>query len=219
MHLLQMNDLPDFAVKSVAPSFDHLPKTDHKDGKYRLRRYSVVELMVEPKFFKLTDVNTFTQSDKYNNFQGNVTREFENLDEEVLESEGFREIVYLFRTINKLSHGTQVDIHQMRIITFNGKVTQVSPEGVHRDGYDFIAMIGISRYNIKGGHLLVYNNSKEQFKGGYLPEDEPFVDLPLDSGKMVCVDDRRLWHNATDITPVDCTKPGYMDSLILTAEK
>jgi len=74
MHLLQMNDLPDFAVKSVAPSFDHLPKTNHKDGKYRLRRYSVVELMTEPKFFKLTDVNTFTQSDKYNNYQGNVTR-------------------------------------------------------------------------------------------------------------------------------------------------
>ena len=164
MHLLQMNDLPDFAVKSVAPSFDHLPKTNHKDGKYRLRRYSVVELMTEPKFFKLTDVNTFTQSDKYNNFQGNVTREFENLEEEVLESDGFREIVYLFRTINKLSHGTQVDIHQMRIIALNGKVTQVSPEGVHRDGYDFIAMIGILRYNIKGGHLLVYNNSKEQFK-------------------------------------------------------
>ena len=55
-------------------------RPDHKDGKYRLRRYSVVELMTEPKFFKLTDVNTFTQSDKYNNFQGNVTREFENLD-------------------------------------------------------------------------------------------------------------------------------------------
>ena len=65
------------------------------------------------------------------------------------------------------------------------------------------------------------DSTEIQLLGSYLNSkiDEPFVDLPLDSGKMVCVDDRRLWHNATDITPVDCTRPGYMDSLILTAEK
>ena len=38
-YLLRVDKLSDATVASVAPSFDRLPETDHKDGKYRLRRY------------------------------------------------------------------------------------------------------------------------------------------------------------------------------------
>ena len=42
MRLLQLDQLTDFAVESVSPFFENLPETDHKDGKYRLRKYSLV---------------------------------------------------------------------------------------------------------------------------------------------------------------------------------
>ena len=219
MRLLQLDELTDFAVKSVAPFFEDLPETDHKDGKYRLRKYSLVELLLEPKMFNILEAKSFTQSKDYNNFQGDVERKFENLDDELLQSSGFKEILYLFRMMNQLPHGTNVDIHQMRIVVTNGKTSMVSPEGIHQDGYDCIAMIGISRHNVTGGHLLVYNNSEDEFKCKPLPESKPFFDLPLDAGKIVFVDDKRLWHNASSITPIDPSDRAYMDSFILTANK
>ena len=100
----------------------------------------------------------------------------------------------------------EVEIHQMRIIT-RDELTPVSPEGVHQDGYRFIAIVGISRYNITGGNVLVY---KEQGA-------KPIVDFPLDSGEMIMVRDDLMWHNATQIKPVATDVQGYMDAFILTA--
>ena len=219
MRLLQLDQLTDFAVESVSPFFENLPETDHKDGKYRLRKYSLVELLMEPKMFKVLEAKTFTQSKDYNNFQGDVERKFENLDDELLQSSGFKEILYLFRMVNQLPHGTNVDIHQMRVVVTDGKTSMVSPEGIHQDGYDCIAMIGISRYNVTGGHLLVYNNSDDEFKGKPIADSKPFFDFPLDAGKIVFVDDKRLWHNASSISPIDSSDRAYMDSFILTANR
>ena len=148
-----------------------------------------------------------------------MERQFENLDDELLQSSGFKEILYLFRMVNQLPHGTNVDIHQMRVVVTDGMPSMVSPEGIHQDGYDCIAMIGISRYNVTGGHLLVYNNSDDEFKGRPMPESKPFFDFPLDGGKIVFVDDKRLWHNASSISPIDSSDRAYMDSFILTANR
>ena len=207
-YLLRVDKLSDATVASVAPSFDRLPETDHKDGKYRLRRYSKVRLLLEPKKFQVLDVSDFTQSAEYNKFQGDVERKFENLEQTTLDSEGFTEIVYLFRSLNQLSVGTEVDIHQMRVITLH-EDTPGSPEGFHQDGYDCIAMFGIRRHNISGGELLV-SNGKDQ---------EPFVCLPINDGTGAFLDDQALWHNATDINPEQPEPRGYMDSFILTANK
>ena len=219
MRLLQLDQLTDFAVESVSPFFENLPETDHKDGKYRLRKYSLVELLMEPKMFKVLEAKTFTQSKDYNNFQGDVERKFENLDDELLQSSGFKEILYLFRMVNQLPHGTNVDIHQMRVVVTDGMSSMVSPEGIHQDGYDCIAMIGISRYNVTGGHLLVYNNSDDEFKGRPMLESKLLFDFPLDGGIIVFVDDKRLWHNASSISPIDSSDRAYMDSFILTANR
>ena len=95
----------------------------------------------------------------------------------------------------------------MRIIT-RDELTPVSPEGVHQDGYRFIAIVGINRYNITGGNLLICKTY----------EGKPVVDFPLDSGEMVMIDDRVMWHNATQIKPVNQDIQGYMDAFILTAK-
>ena len=207
MSLLRLDLLSNEAIQDLSPSFDLLTATEHKDGKYRLRRYSMVELLTEPHMFKQLPTNTFMQTDEYNDFQGNVERKFENVDETVLDGQGMRELIYKFRMINKLPVGTPIDIHQMRIITLYNE-TPVSPEGVHRDGYDFIAMIGIARDNIKGGHLLVYTEQ----------DGDHFMSIPLNAGQMVTLDDTKLWHNASDIQTVDKTKNGYMDAFIVTAK-
>ena len=207
MRLLRYDLLSNEAIQDLSPSFELLTATEHKDGKYRLRRYSIVELLAEPHMFKALPSNTFMQTDEYNDFQGNVERKFENIDEYILDGKGMKELIYKFRMMNKLPVGTPIDIHQMRIITLYDE-TPVSPEGVHRDGYDFIAMIGIARDNIKGGHLLVYTEQ----------DGDHFMSIPLNAGQMVTLDDTKLWHNASDIQTVDKTKNGYMDAFIVTAK-
>jgi len=207
MNLLTLDRLSPQAVVDLAPSFESLPQTDHKDGQYRLRRYSLIELMLEPKAFKELSVDTFMQTDKYNEFQGNVDRRFENLEPDVLHGEGMKEAVYRFRMLNNLPMGTLVDIHQMRVITLY-EDTPVSPEGVHRDGYDCIMMLGIARHNVEGGNLLVY-----QEKDG-----DHFMSLPLTAGSMVIINDRELWHNAQAIQSQDKSQDGYVDAFIMTAK-
>ena len=44
MKLLQLDKISDESIESLIDSFNNLPETDHADGKYRLRRYSVIEL-------------------------------------------------------------------------------------------------------------------------------------------------------------------------------
>ena len=208
MHLLRLDRLSDRAVRQLSSSFEDLPATDHKDGQDRLRRYSMIELMIEPKAIKELPVSTFTQTDEYNDFQGNVERHFENIDKDTLNSDGMKELIYSFRTINNLHPATLIDIHQMRVVTLPDGTAEVSPEGVHQDGYDFISMIGIARHNIEGGHLLVYLNK----------EDENFISLPLEGGHMVTLKDDELWHNASPIVVVDKGERGYMDAFILTTK-
>ena len=208
MYLLHMDKLTSEGLDSLRPSFENVPETDHKDGKYRLRRYSKVQLLMEPNKFKTMETTEFNQSSDYNNFQGDVPRTFENVEENTLGSKGMEEMMCLFRTLNQLPHETEVDIHQMRVITLHDE-TPVSPEGAHQDGYECIAMFGISRENIEGGELLVTDSQ----------DGNPFIQLPLNEGTGVFLNDRALWHNATKLNSVEKDRTGYMDVFILTANK
>jgi len=214
MKLLQLNQLSKGAVKSVSDSFNRLPHTDHKDGKYRLRRYSVVELRTtfwDAKEEIVVDHLThrdFNQSEEFNKHQGGMSRSFEDIEDGVLQSEGMKEICLTFKKENNLIDGQEVDIHQMRVITLDGKTfTHVSPEGVHQDGFDHIAMIGIERSNIEGGDLMAY----------VLKDSDPFLIHQLQPGEMLMLNDKELWHNAKPIKRITATA-GYGDWFVLCAK-
>ena len=84
MKLLQLNYLDGSDVEDVKESFNNLPHTDHKDGKYRLRRLSFAEVRTEFWNAKTEAVITklenrvFNQSAKYNEHQGDMDRKFED---------------------------------------------------------------------------------------------------------------------------------------------
>ena len=168
MYKIKLEYISPWAIKTVKESFNRLPKTEHRDGQYRLRRYSRI---------KLCDTDHF----KY-------------MKLEFLESSG-------------LVDDHEIEIHQIRIVARN-ESTPVSPEGVHQDGFRFIAMIGVDRHNITGGNLLVSKTC----------EGKPIVDFPLEGGEMVMLDDGVMWHNATQIKPISSDTQGWMDAFILTAE-
>lgn len=71
-----------------------------------------------------------------------------------------RELCALFMEANTLPDGQEIEIHQMRIAAVFDE-TLVAPEGVHQDGFDHIAIVGIDRYNIVGGEIMLYLSSHE----------------------------------------------------------
>ena len=203
--LLQLNKISDNSVNELKDSFDNLPETDHLDGKYRHRRYAVVQCTDED--CEKLAIETFTQSEQYNKFQGDMTRKFDPIEPEIIHSSGMLEICSLFKEVCSLPADQKIDIHQMRVITLH-EATPVSPEGVHQDGYDYICIVGIDRSHVDGGNLLVYSDK----------EAKPFLSIPLTGGAAVMLNDRLLWHNAGKITATTESQ-GYIDAFILTAKK
>lgn len=96
------------------------------------------------------DKHDFVQTSDINRFQGDVVRQFSPIEKSTLNSEGFREMCQLFAVKNDLRDGQEIEVHQIRITAIYDE-TQVAPEGVHQDGFDHIAIVGVGRNNIEGG--------------------------------------------------------------------
>lgn len=196
-------------LDEIKGSFNDLPETDHADGKYRLRKYSKVLVSRQVGWTESVTPLTnskFTQSKEYNKHQGGMSRKFENIDLEVIKSNAVNQMVSEFFDICKIFEGKhQFDIHQMRVKSLGG-ATQLSPEGWHQDGYDYIAMIGVDRHNIIGGEVLLSTAKTEA----------PFLQATIDTGTLVIVNDSFLWHNGRSIQPIDDDEPAWMDVMVFT---
>ncbi|UXI04449.1 2OG-Fe dioxygenase family protein [Photobacterium sp. TY1-4] len=203
---LQLAQLSGKAVSDLSSSFNFLPKTGHADGEYRLRRYSIVKL--NQGLVEHLPARPFVQSDDINTFQGNVSRSFEPLEEAIVSSDGMREMCEVFKSANGLVDEQEIEIHQIRISAIDEE-TQVAPEGVHQDGFDHLAVIGIGRHNIEGGEFLVYKDKTEL----------PFLSMALAEGEVALLDDSQLWHNARPIKAVKKDEQGYLDLFVLTAKE
>lgn len=201
---LHITKLSHGAIDQLAPSFQSLPHTEHADGKYRLRRYSVIQFL-DGKVAEL-DKHDFVQSDDINRFQGNIVRRFEPLQTATLQSDGMREMCEVFVRKNGLPDGQEIEIHQIRISAVYDE-TEVAPEGLHQDGFEHIALIGINRHNVAGGDILLYDDSHET----------PFFRKVLGNGEVAMLADNKLWHNALPIRSLDKQQQGHMDLFVLTA--
>ena len=212
--ILQITKLDPELLREIKDSFNELPETNHKDGKFRLRRYSAIELHTtfwdakeEAEISPLSEKD-FTQSEDYNKHQGGMKRTFENIEERVLQSDAFKEICLVFNRCCDLIDGQRIDVHQMRV-KCSGGASQLSPEGWHQDGYDCVAMIGVDRNNIIGGEALLSTSKTES----------PFLKATLETGTMLIIDDSYLWHNGRSVQPINDDEPAWMDMLILTLKK
>jgi len=205
MHKLILDRLDEELIKEVRPSFNDLPHTGHADSEFRLRRYSVIDFCGMP-----IGESTFTQSSDYNKYQGDVPREFETIEDSVVNSKCFRRMLGLFRHAGELTT-EDIEVHQMRVTVPKGmSVAELSPEGPHQDGFDCIGIFSIDRYNICGGELLVLNDG----------DSHPFWSFILKPGTVVILDDRTLWHDGNCIArDVEGIEENYMDVFVLTANR
>ena len=205
MHKLILDRLPNELVNEVKSSFHDLPHTGHKDSEFRLRRYSVIDFLGS-----IVDGTTFTQSSDYNNYQGDVAREFEPIQESVVNTKCFKKMLGLFRHAGELDT-ENVEVHQMRVtVPHSSMVAELSPEGPHQDGYDAVGIFSIARHNVCGGELLVFDDKDEH----------PVWSMLMKPGEVVVFNDREVWHDgnciARDVEGID---ENYMDVFVFTARR
>jgi hypothetical protein len=199
-------DWPRFAA-----SWDHLVLDAHlpEGHRYRRRRHATLSAAGSSDDFSLERHQPHYQSLDYNPLVGGVERWFEPIDPDIAQGESFRAILrFCLRFFGAMQRGSDwhIECHQFRIEARSDAAGKPTPEGVHRDGVDFVLVLLVNRVNIASGTTTVHDLEGRLLGSFTLTE-------PLDAA---LVHDTRVKHGVTDVRPLDPAKPAYRDVLVVT---
>ena len=99
-----------------------------------------------------------------------------------------------------------VEMHQFRIEARPDATGRPTPEGLHRDGVDWVLVLMIRRANVEGGITTIADGARR-------PLVEASLSEPFDAS---LVDDHRVFHGVSGVTPLDPSRPAWRDVLVLT---
>jgi hypothetical protein len=180
-------------------------------GRYRRRRFAVYRATAEGIVRKPHQPHY--QSRDYNPLNGDIERWFEPVKPEIADHPALRAVLdTCFRLFDGLTPAAtrpaswHVEIHQFRIEANAAEAGQPTPEGLHRDGVDWVLVLLIGRVNIQSGETTVCDLRKQPL-GSFTLTD------PLDAA---VTDDNRVYHGVTPVTPLDPSLRGHRDVLVVT---
>ncbi len=180
-------------------------------GRYRRRRFACFR--ANPEAITRKPHQPHYQSRDYNPLNGGIERWFEPVTDAIGAHPALRAIL---ATCHALFDGLtpaplrpaawHVETHQFRIEARAGQEGRPTPEGMHRDGVDWVLVLLVSRINIASGETSIGDVGQAPL-GSFTLTD------PLDSA---VTDDNRVYHGVTPVTPLDPTRPGHRDVLVVT---
>lgn len=180
-------------------------------GRYRRRRFACFRATADGIFRKPHQPHY--QSRDYNPLNGGVQRWFEPVADEISRHPALGAIL---ATCQRLFDGLtlppsrpaswHIEIHQFRIEARPGSEGRPTPEGMHRDGVDWVLVLLVNRVNIASGETGIGDLARRPLGSFTLTE-------PLDAA---VTDDNRVFHSVTPVTPLDPGRPGYRDVLVVT---
>jgi hypothetical protein len=197
-------------LQSLRPGWDRLELDNYlKDGgRYRRRRHSCFIDESDDGGHALVQVphRAHWQPVEYNALHGGMHRLFAPIEPETLANQAWARLLSALGEVCSGVRGRQtwyVEAHQFRIDTAEG-IGRPTPEGAHRDGVDFVAVLLIDRHHIKGGETRVFEAAGPG--GKRFTMTEPWTMLLLDDAKVI--------HESTPIQPEG--DYGHRDTLVLT---
>ena len=195
------------ALDALAPSWNALEPDQYlKDGgRYRRRRHSC--FVQEGDRLTQTTHRAHWQPLEYNALHGGMHRLFEPVMPATVAQPAWPALITAIGQVCSTARNTDdrwyVEAHQFRIDTADG-IGRPTPEGAHRDGVDFVAVILVARDQVKGGETRVFEADGPN--GKRFTMTEPWTLLLLDDATVI--------HESTPIQPLHVY--GHRDTLVLT---
>ena len=175
-------------------------------GRYRQRRHG--SFVIEGSAVRPVPHRAHWQPVEYNALHGGIERWFEPLEPAMTAEPLWQPLLVWLAGRAGALRAVQpwfVEVHPFRIDTAGG-IGRPTPEGAHRDGVDLVAVMLVAREHIKGGETRVFDIDGPA--GQRFTLTEPWTTLLLD--------DARVIHETTPIQPLDASRPGHRDTLVVT---
>ena len=196
------------AFPDLTAHWRDLPPDAHlrDGGRYRFRRHASLVLSDDGARIERRVERPHWQPTDYNALHGGVERHFAPVHAATLDDPPFRELVLGLGRVCAAVAGHAlpfVEVHQFRIDTAEG-IGRPTPEGAHRDGVDFVAVVLIDRVAVRGGETRVFEADG--------PAGLRFTMTA--PGTALLLDDARVIHETTPLQPDD--RAGHRDTLVIT---
>jgi hypothetical protein len=202
---IPMTDEMRHAWETLREDYKSLPRDEYlpDNGLYRYRRYDrfyfypatgELVLLLHQDYFQDTDINQVT---------GGIIRKFAPLTRETTNNPFLHELIrfdfanFPLEDPEMKYHAWQVDVHQIHVVANVGAAGHPTPEGVHRDGAEFVTVHIAALDNAAGGKVSIYDDDKNHLESFTLQN-------VLDS---YLFNDALLWHGVTPITSKDGLNP------------
>jgi hypothetical protein len=199
-------------LDALCASWNDLPPDAYlrDGGRYRRRRHSC--FVVDAAEARPVPHRAHWQPIEYNALHGGLERWFEPVAAATLAQPAWAKLLVSLAGVCSALKGAQpwyVEAHQFRIDTTDG-IGRPTPEGAHRDGVDFVAVLLVARVGVKGGETRVFDATGPN--GQRFTMIEPWTTLLLD--------DERVVHESTPIQPLvapaSAASTAHRDTLVLT---
>lgn len=181
-------------------------------GRYRRRRHATLSALPSGRGFLREPHQPHFQSLTYNSLNGGVARHYEPINEALFQRGSLPSLVRLgCELFGRIApyYPWHIEVHQFRIEVSEGQAGKPTPEGIHRDGVNFVLMAMVRRQNVVNGSTTIYDLDK-------LRLDDFTLQQPLD---LAIVNDERVFHGVTPIVQLDVTKPAWRDVLVVTYKR
>ena len=180
-------------------------------GRYRRRRHAAFS--VDARAIKRKPHQPHYQSRDYNALNGGLARWFEPVKPAIAEHAAMRAILRTCFTIFNACTppatrpaAWHVETHQFRIEARPGEAGQPTPEGLHRDGVDWVLVLLVRRENVASGVTSIHDLQRR-------PLGSFTLTTPMEAA---LVDDGRVYHGVTAIEPLVAGAIAYRDVLVAT---
>lgn len=179
-------------------------------GRYRRRRYAAFA-HADGRLIRKPHQPHF-QSRDYNPLNGDVQRWFgpvlTETEEHPVTCALLALCAVLFAAADTGSPNPRwgIEFHQFRIETTRNHIGRPTPEGLHRDGVDWVFVMLLCRQNVRDG-LTVIGAPDGTRLGSFLLRDP---------GDAVLLNDHHILHGVTEIHAIDPALPAYRDVLVVT---
>jgi len=196
-----LSNLNIFGLQSL---FSEIPQDPYIQQGYRYK--SLARCRVNGTNIEKQPHTPLFQTQDTNPVNGGIVRSYQEISNLNLATEA----IMLFAKTFEIDYSYEILVQAQRTKCSEQNLGITTPEGFHRDGIEFLAILCVSRYNIVGAETqLVNSQGNIVFKHTLYP------------GEILLINDSKFLHYTSPITirNPDRSEYGFRDVLIISSSR